>query len=126
MSNSPERAPLVNSKSIAVALALALIGIVLIVIGNMIDFEYWKIDFGENISGIGALLLIIGILQWLFDRHVRAEFFADIRDEILGSSHAAKSGICDFYADSKSVDFAEFFTTSTDLVIGGELFRQAN
>jgi len=118
MSSSPEHAPLVQSKSAEVALKLALIGLVAIVLGNAIEFKLWKIDFGQNLAGIGALVLIIGVLQWFFDRHVRSTFFAEIREEILGSSHAANSGICDFFANSRSVDFSEYFTTSSSLMIG--------
>lgn len=118
MFKSPEQAPLVNTKSLIVALVLALLGIILIVLGNAIDFKYWKIDFGTNISGVGALLLVIGILQWFFDRHVRSDFFAEIREEILGDTQAAQSGICGFYENSKSVNFSEYFVSSTNLTIG--------
>ncbi|CAM4045927.1 hypothetical protein BOMU111920_07870 [Bordetella muralis] len=118
MFKSPEQTPLVSTKSIIVALALAIIGIVLIVLGNAIDLKYWKIDFGSNIAGVGALFLVIGILQWFFDRYVRSAFFAEVREEILGSTQAAQSGICGFYEDSKSVNFTEYFISSTDLTIG--------
>ncbi len=118
MPNSPEEAPLVKCQSMTVTLQLILLGIALIVIGNAVECEIWKIDVGEDIVHVGALLLIVGVLQWFFDRHVRATFFSEIRDEILGSSMAARSGICGFYADSKDVKLDEYFLSSTDLIIG--------
>ena len=89
----------------------------LIILGNAIEYRIYKIDIGEDIVHIGELLLIVGVLQWFFDRHVRATFFSEIREEILGSTQAAKSGICGFHRNSRDVDFDEYFRTSAGLII---------
>ncbi|WP_156004206.1 hypothetical protein [Thiomonas sp. FB-6] len=118
MSRTPDQSPLVRTKSQVVVLLLALLGLVLIIIGNAVNFTYWDINFGQTIASVGALFLVIGVLQWFFDRYVRASFFSEIREEIVGNSRVAQSGIADFYIDSKSVVFNEFFATSSQITIG--------
>lgn len=101
-----------------VALWLALAGAALVVAGNAIECTVWRINVGSQIANIGALILIIGVLQWFFDRKVRHSFFLDIRQEIVGSTHVASSGISDCYADSKRVDFTEHFLSSRNVIVG--------
>lgn len=117
MSSSPETSPLVRAQSENVALWLSLAGIAITIVGNAIECTVWKISVGGVLANIGALFLIIGVLQWFFDRKVRHNFFSEIREEIIGSHRIAASGICDFHADSKDVDFKEFFLSSKSVVV---------
>lgn len=118
MPKSPENSPLVRSQSENVALWLSILGIALTVVGNAIDCTVWKISIGGVFANVGALFLIIGVLQWFFDRKVRHNFFAEIREEIIGSHRIAASGISDFFNDSKDVEFDEHFLSSRELVVG--------
>lgn len=118
MSRSPESATTVRAQSDNVSLWLALAGIVLVILGNAIDYTIWSISVGSQIANIGALLLITGVLQWFFDRKVRNSFFLEIKREIVGSSHLANSGISDCYSDSKNVDFTEHFISSKQVIVG--------
>lgn len=118
MTESPESSPLVRAQSENVALWLSLGGLLLIAIGNAIEFAAWKIDVGAMLANVGALLLIIGVLQWFFDRKIRHSFFLAIRQEIVGSSRIAESGMSDFFPDSKSVDFTEHFLSSREVTVG--------
>lgn len=118
MPKSPENSPLVRAQSENVALWLSIFGIVLTVIGNAIECTIWKVSVGGVFANVGALFLIIGVLQWFFDRKVRHNFFAEIREEIIGSHRIAASGMSDFYKDSKDVEFTEHFLSSQELVVG--------
>lgn len=118
MSRSPESATAVRAQSENVALWLALAGTVLVILGNAIDCTIWRVSVGSQFANIGALLLIIGVLQWFFDRKVRNSFFLEIKREIVGSSHLANSGISDCYSDSRDVDFTEHFFSSQEVIVG--------
>jgi hypothetical protein len=118
MPKSPENSPLVRAQSENVALWLSIFGIVLTVIGNAIECTIWKVSVGGIFANVGALFLIIGVLQWFFDRKVRHNFFAEIREEIVGSHRIAASGMSDFYKDSKDVEFTEHFLSSQELIVG--------
>lgn len=118
MLKSPENSSLVRAQSENVALWLSIIGLLLTVTGNAIEYTIWKVSVGGVFANVGALFLIIGVLQWFFDRKVRHDFFADIREEIIGSHRIAASGISDFYEDSKNVELTEHFLSSQELVVG--------
>ena len=118
MSTSPENSPLVKAQSENVALWLSIVGIFLVIVGNATECTIWRINIGSQLANIGALILIIGVLQWFFDRKVRHSFFMEIKREIVGSTRIAESGISDFYTDSKDVDFIEHFISSQHITIG--------
>lgn len=109
---------IVNARALIVSLSLAAIGLSLILIAATFDCEILKINADGLMADTGALLLIIGVLQWAFDNGVRKSFFREIRSEIVGSTHISESGICDYFEDSKSVNFDDHFLTSSKLTIG--------
>lgn len=118
LNRSPEKSTTVRAQSENVALWLALGGTALVVLGNAIDWTIWRVNIGSQLANIGALLLVVGVLQWFFDRRVRHSFFLEVRREIVGSVHVAASGITDCYSDSKEVDFAEHFVSSQNVIVG--------
>jgi hypothetical protein len=113
-----------NGKGIAaqshliVALGLVVSGLVLILIANTFDATVLKVDLASVMANTGALLLIVGVLQWLFDTSVRQTFFREIRSEIIDYRGVAESGICEYHPNSKDVDFRELFLTSSNVIVG--------
>lgn len=100
------------------ALGLGVAGLILILAANTFNATVMKVDVDNATANIGALLLIVGVLQWLFDSSVRQSFFKDIRSEIIDYRSVAESGICEYHKDSKDVEFKELFLTSAELVVG--------
>lgn len=101
------------------ALWLAVFGLTLFVIGISIDrYCFWNLQIGAIISNVGALIFFVGVLQWLFDKFQRQQFFEEIRENMIESKSVLDSGISEFFRDSKDVNFEDVFLTSSDVVIG--------
>lgn len=113
-----------NGKSLAAqshviaALSLVVLGLLLILVANTFNVTLLKVDIDNVVANLGALLLIVGVLQWLFDSSVRQSFFKEIRSEIIDYRGVAESGICEYHPDSKDVDFKDLFLTSSNLIVG--------
>jgi len=101
-----------------ISLWIAIIGLILIVVGNAFSYKIVKIKLDELVANVGALFLIAGLLQWFFDNRARRGFFDEIKESITGSKSVADSGIVRYYADSKMVDLSDQFLTSDRLIIG--------
>ena len=52
---------------------LAILGIALIVAGNSFSWTTWNIKAHELLANVGALILVIGVLQWFFDENSRQQ-----------------------------------------------------
>jgi hypothetical protein len=100
------------------ATVLIIIGLVFILAANLFTLDLLHVHIEEISAHIGALILIIGLLQWLFDMFVREEFFNDIRDTIIEAQSVQRSGFCAFYSNSRGADFSELFLTSNSVVMG--------
>lgn len=112
------RKKLAEKDHLIAALVLSVVGLAFILAANTFNATLLKVDVDNATANIGALLLIVGVLQWLFDSSVRQSFFKDIRSEIIDYRGVADSGICEYHNDSKDVDFKELFLTSTNLIVG--------
>jgi hypothetical protein len=97
---------------------MAVGGLLLILIGNAFSLELVNVSIDSVLSNLGALLVVVGLLQWHFDNNLRFALFEQIRTEALASNRVIDSGICDYYEHSKDVDLKEFFVSSSDLIIG--------
>lgn len=100
------------------ALCLSVVGLIFILGANLFNATLLKVDIDNVMANFGALILIIGVLQWLFDNTVRQNFFKEIRSEIIDNRGVSESGICEYHHDSKDVNFRDLFITSTNLVVG--------
>lgn len=107
---------LVNFK----ALVLAIIGIVLIFIAFYFGRDMSLQELAvTSIANIGALILVVGILQWLFDHQMREEMVREISNTVLGNTHIYDKGIIDCNDDSQHVteDDIKQWTTADNLII---------
>jgi hypothetical protein len=97
---------------------LAIGGLTIIFLAGTFQARIWSVDLNTALGNLGALLLIVGVLQWFFDNRMREAFLFDIKQEIIGNTRVADSGICDFYENSRDVDFREYFLSSSHVTIG--------
>jgi len=88
-----------------------MVGIILIALGNAIDFHIWKISVGDALAHIGFLILIIGTLHNLYEFYLRKEFQNEIANSVLGNSNIHHDGIIDSTLDSKDIQEDYFLTT---------------
>lgn len=109
---------LAAARSMIATLGIAVLGLVLILVSETFQWTVLKVSIDSLTANVGALFLIIGVFQWLFENFVRNEFTADLRDRIIGYKRVSDSGISDFFIDSKDVDFSSEFLTSKNVTIG--------
>lgn len=97
-------------------LLFVLVGVILIALGNAIDFNFWKIAVGEALAHIGFLILIIGTLHNLYEFYLRKEFKNEIANSVLGNTNIHNGGIIDSTLDSKDIQEDYFLTTSKFII----------
>ena len=101
-----------------IAWKLGAVGLFMILLSNTFNEEILKVDIDVILANLGALLLIVGILQFLYDVYIRKTLFQALISEILSDQRVAASGICEYRVDSKSITFTEEFLNSDKLIIG--------
>lgn len=99
-------------------LLLVVAGLLLILIGNGFDFTILKIDIDSLVVNLGALLLVVGTLQWIFDEGVRKEIVQEISVATLGTDRIYKNGIRDCLDNSRKLDEENIWKATDSLVIG--------
>lgn len=107
-----------DAKNTIVSLIICACGLLLIVSGNGFQYEWQKIDIDSLCVNIGTLFLFTAILQWMYETFSKRIFFKEIRSDIISGKNVENSGICDFYQNSKNVDFESDFITSKKVIIG--------
>jgi len=86
---------------------LTVIGLVLILIGNSFAATWMNVELNELIANVGALLLVVGVLQWYFDEEARSELINRISthiDRYLNQrDKISRTGITDCTTNSKTI-----------------------
>ncbi len=97
---------------------LIILGLLLILVAQNITCTLYKVDLGNALANLGALLLITGALQWLFDSYVKHELFHEISSRTIKNVNVSKSGISDIEISSIDVDYKTAILSSRDITIG--------
>lgn len=87
--------------------SLTIIGLVLILAGNAFAAVFMNVKLHELIASVGALLLVVGVLQWHFDEEARDQLINHISTHIdrylTRRDKIGRSGIVDATPDSKTI-----------------------
>lgn len=98
------------------ALLFALAGMVLILIGQ-IDFTLGKVDVGAIVANAGAYLILVGLLNWLFEVYFKVTTIREISEITIGNVQIFNLGIEGCHEDSKDLSFTERIATARDIEI---------
>ena len=99
-------------------LQIIIIGLFLILFGNGFDFTLLKISIDSLIVNLGALLLVVGTLQWIFDEGLRKEIVYEISSAALGTDRIHRNGVSDCIDNSKKINDENLWKISNSLCIG--------
>lgn len=99
-------------------LILIAFGLILIVLGDAIECRILKIEVGNLTAEVGGLLLVLGLIHWLYESSIRRQLFQEILESVVGAGRLSASGITDFHIHSIDVDYQKAIETSKELVIG--------
>ena len=93
-------------------------GLILIVVGNLFEYEILKIKVAELCAHVGVLLLVVCLLHWIFESSMRRQLIQEIYDAAIGAGRVSSSGISDVQLSSRDVSYKRLIETSERLVIG--------
>ena len=86
---------------------LTIIGIALIVAGNSFSWTIWNVKAHEILANVGALILVVGVLQWFFDQESRQYLIDQLTSQIgvylSRRDNLARLGATECTLDSKSL-----------------------
>lgn len=99
-------------------LLLILAGLLLILIGNGFNYAVLKIELDSLVVNLGALLLVVGTLQWIFDEGLRKEIVREISETTLGTHRIFNNGIRDCLDNSRKIDEENVWKATDSLIIG--------
>ncbi|MCP4680229.1 MAG: hypothetical protein GY854_33005 [Deltaproteobacteria bacterium] len=77
-----------------------------------------KIKLDHVTAEVGALLLTVGLLHWLFELRLRRQMFADVAAAVLGNQRLHDNGLTDCLLNSKEVAEPAHWETAPELIIG--------
>lgn len=98
---------------------LMVIGFFLIFLGNLFKYKILEVDLHALVANIGALLLVVGVMQWYFDEEGRRLIIDDIKgtlencfneqaSSLIKKDGVFAGGVVGFLANSKDLHGDEF------------------
>lgn len=93
-------------------LGIVIVGLILIIAGQVVEIEVLSISIGPLLANMGAFIAVIGIAQWMYDHFLRQKFFTDVSDTILKSQSVRDSGIVHFSKDSTQTNYDDYILKS--------------
>lgn len=95
------------------------LGLLLIIVGNGFHYELVNVHLNKLIADVGALLVVIGALQFAFDEHARGILLKSIRELISSTEWLLRAGIDRATDRSHSiVEFRDELVLARELTIG--------
>ena len=97
---------------------IAIIGLLLILISQLFSFQVLKIDLDVLLANLGALFLVIGVLQWMYDIKLKNEFLEEMRKTIDGNNNLIINGLENCNINSREIKDLDLWKKSENLIIG--------
>jgi hypothetical protein len=87
----------------AVTWILIAVGALLILFSNSFQATFLNVKLHEYVASIGALLLVVGTLQFFFDERMRNDLLGDVRAFLEKRDRLGGLGLADVFEDSKQI-----------------------
>jgi hypothetical protein len=110
--------PIARHRSVIINFALGTLGLFLIGASHTFHFEWSKIQVDRLVAEVGALLLVVGILHWLFELGLRKEMLREVAGTVAGSTLLHDSGLESCSMNSRQVNDGVHWSRSANLTIG--------
>lgn len=95
-------------------------GFILMLFGNAVpsDWHIFRADIGQFFSNMGALLLITGLFELVFDEQARRELCHEIVKTLEGADDLQKAGLVSCVLNSKEVKEDAEWKDASLLIVG--------
>ena len=97
---------------------LALAGLVCLAAASTFHFTFLKVDVDHLLAEVGALLLVVGVLHFLFEMRLRRELLKEVAISVLGNERLHTSGLIDWLENSKDVKDLHHWKHANLLTVG--------
>lgn len=93
-------------------------GVALIAVANLFHSEVGKLRLDHLVAEVGALLLVVGSLHWLFEFGLRAEMLREVSKAVVGDTRLHDSGLENCEINSKQVNDRAHWSRAATLDLG--------
>ncbi len=101
-----------------VRLILAGIGLLFLVVASTFHFSVLKVSVDDLLAEVGALLLVLGVLHFLFEMRLRREMLREVAESVLGNQRIYDAGLSDCVMNSRNVNETAAWKTALTLTVG--------
>ena len=99
-------------------LMLVIFGLTCLATASTFEYTFAKVDVDNFVAEVGALFLVVGSLQFLFEMRLRRELLSEVASAVIGSERVVASGLIDWLEDSRKVSDEEHWRHSKKLTVG--------
>ena len=85
--------PIARYRSVIIFFVLAAVGVFLIGVSRTFHWVWGKVEIDNLIAEVGALILVVGILHWLFELGLRQEMVREVAGTVAGSTLLHDNGL---------------------------------
>ncbi len=97
-------------------LGMIILGLLLIMIGQVVNSVVLKIDVGSLLANLGSFIAVVGVLNWLYEMFARRKFFQEMYELLTGSHSLFESGLSGYTANSLDVKFRQELAETTNVL----------
>ena len=105
-------------RSLIIMLILAILGFICIAAATTFHFVWAKISLDHLLAEVGALLLVVGMLHWLFEFNLRKEMLREVSAAVVGNTLLHDGGLESCKINSRDVDDRVHWLNASDLTVG--------
>lgn len=101
-----------------IKLILALVGVVFIAGSTTFHLTFLKVELDHLLAEIGAVLLVLGVLHFMFELRLREEMLKQVSAAVLGNERLHESGLADCLMNSRDVKDPGHWEAANSLIVG--------
>ena len=101
-----------------IRLILGFVGVLFIAASGTFQLTILKVQIDHLVAEVGALLLVLGVLHFMFELRLREEMLKEVSSAVLGNERLHETGLADCLLNSKDVKDLEHWEAATTLTLG--------
>jgi len=105
-------------KALLIRLAIVLVGLVTIVLSVEIPETIAGLPAREVLRELATFVIASLLVHWIYESYMKQEIFQDVTDYIVKTINVSRSGLFDYYDDTKNIDYSTIMSQSSTLIIG--------
>lgn len=105
-------------KGLVIRLVIALVGLSVIMCSELFPEHVAGIPAQEIMRELATFVVASLLVHWIYDTQIKHELFQDIADYVVRKGNVSRSGISDYYDNTKDIDYSALLQNSYTVTIG--------